>query len=138
MIPQKIDLTEHRDFGDNVIDDELRLPDMEFLEYDNLTLDQFNRLQRREEIFGRRRHQNRKHEIFDSDLHIRFVRKLDNHCYRCGREVRTPWRLRHGLCEVCNSALETQCGNFYHAIPWRISVIRRHGDRGQGNLFDLR
>lgn len=124
MLPRNIDLTEHQDFSSGETLDELISV---WFDNEPMTPVQYEAVCRWESIFGRR-HRNEKDRIFDSE--IPFV-KDETRYPRCGCDIRVPWKRFYGLCKKCGDIQQ---------IPWKMynMSIRRIGDRGQGDLFELR
>ena len=93
-----------------------------------MTLEDYDKIIRRESIFGKKRHTNGKHHIFGRTT---FVKNLESHCYRCGK-VKLPWeRNRMELCKQCSDKVKHD--NQYLKFPWNyISIIRTD------DLFNLR
>lgn len=135
MLPSNIDLTEHGDFRNRItFTGQLDIP-IELWDEDIMTSEDYEKIRRWESIFGKRRHINRKRDVFEITP---FKVHLEGHCYRCGKELRLPWKRDRDLCKECSDYIEHD--NWYIKFPWRynrLSVVRL-GDRGQGNLFDLR
>ena len=125
-----IDLTEHHDFGGVEEGDTLIAT---WLDTEIMTADQYETVAKWEKVFGKR-HRNEKDRIFNKELQL--IEKSKDHCQRCGCDLRVPWKRVYGLCIRCNDYLE----NKVQQIPWKNYTlhIRRVGDRGQGDLFDLR
>ena len=129
MLTGNIDLTENRDFGGNFQITAMDIP-IELSEADNImTLEDYDKIIRRESIFGKKRHTNGKHRIFGRKT---FVKNLESHCYRCGKELKLPWeRNRMELCKQCSDKVKHD--NQYLKFPWNyISIIRTD------DLFNLR
>jgi hypothetical protein len=125
-----IDLTEHHDFGGVEEGDTLFSA---WLDTEIMTADQYETVVKWERVFGRR-HRNEKDKIFDKDFP--FIEISVDKCHRCGCDLRAPWKRVYGLCIRCNDIVEHNV----QQIPWKTYTphIRRVGDRGQGDLFDLR
>lgn len=131
MLDQRIDLTANRDFSQPqqrviaigaVIDNEF------------VTCDEYDAIAKHESIFGRR-HRNEKGKIFgktDED----FMEEMRAQCQKCGKPFRLPWQKQFGLCDECDREVDYE----FREFPWQVHqpVIRRLGDVGQGDLFDLR
>jgi hypothetical protein len=105
MISEKVDLTENRDFADDMlmfVDEPITMRDFydrkELMENGNMTLEQYERLKRIESIFGMSRHYNEKIEIFGMKTNCPDDGK---HCWKCGKEIRAPWKNYFGLCKEC-------------------------------------
>ena len=129
MLTGNIDLTENRDFGGSFQITAMDIP-IELSEADNImTLEDYEKIIRRESIFGKKRHTNGKHRIFGRTT---FVKNLESHCYRCGKEFKLPWeRNRMELCKQCSDKVKHD--NQYLKFPWNyISIIRTD------DLFNLR
>ena len=123
MLTGNIDLTENRDFGGSFQITAMDIPD------NIITLEDYDKIIRRESIFGKKRHTNGKHRIFGRTT---FVKNLESHCYRCGKELKLPWeRNRMELCKQCSDKVKHD--NQYLKFPWNyISIIRTD------DLFNLR
>lgn len=123
MLTGNIDLTENRDFGGSFQITAMDIPD------NIMTLEDYDKIIRRESIFGKKRHTNGKHHIFGRTT---FVKNLESHCYRCGKELKLPWeRNRMELCKQCSDKVKHD--NQYLKFPWNyISIIRTD------DLFNLR
>ena len=123
MLTGNIDLTENRDFGGSFQTTAMDIPD------NIMTLEDYDKIIRRETIFGKKRHTNGKHRIFGRTT---FVKNLESHCYRCGKELKLPWeRNRMELCKQCSDKVKHD--NQYLKFPWNyISIIRTD------DLFNLR
>ena len=133
MIDRKIDLTDNHDFSQGMI--EMDTLTGIYLDQELMTPEQYETIVRWESIFGKKRHDNRKDKIFDKD--VRYERSLEDHCQRCGVELKAPWKRFYGLCNRCNDIVQ----NDVQRIPWKVYNVsegRWHvSDKGQ-NLFDLR
>ena len=123
MLTENIDLTENRDFGGSFQITAMDIPN------NIMTLEDYDKIIRRESIFGKKRHTNGKHRIFGRTT---FVKNLESHCYRCGKELKLPWeRNRMELCKQCSDKVKHD--NQYLKFPWNyISIIRTD------DLFNLR
>ena len=131
MLTGNIDLTENRDFGGSFQTTAMDIP-IELSEADNImTTEDYEKIIRRESIFGKKRHTNGKHHIFGRTT---FVKNLESHCYRCGKELKLPWeRNRMELCKQCSDKVKHD--NQYLKFPWnytKLSIIRTD------DLFNLR
>lgn len=140
MISDRVDLTENGDFsGGNRFgaDEGLVLPRLGL----NMTMDEYNALLEYERFFGRKYHESEHHEMFDHDRYIR--KKVDSRCYRCGKEIRTPWSSQYGLCKECASDMDDEYdSNVVYSrrgwsvkIPWGNALMR---DVLPIDLFGLR
>ena len=108
MLSTKIDLTERNDFsgGDGPLMDSPIPPEVY---YGEMTIEQFNRLHRWEEIFGKMHHDNERYDVFPTfPFHEKVI------CYRCGKEIKIPWKFHTTICENCRNEKE---------IPWRERFI---------------
>lgn len=129
MLTRNIDLTENRDFGGRFQITAMDTP-IELWEADNImTTEDYEKIIRRESIFGKKRHTNGNHRIFGRTT---FVKNLESRCYRCGKELKLPWeRNRMELCKQCSDKVKHD--NQYLKFPWNyISIIRTD------DLFNLR
>ena len=125
MLTGNIDLTENRDFGGR-----FQITEMNIWEADNImTTEDYEKIIRRESIFGKKTHTNGNHRIFGRTT---FVKNLESRCYRCGKELKLPWeRNRMELCKQCSDKVRHD--NQYLKFPWNyISIIRTD------DLFNLR
>lgn len=125
MLTGNIDLTENRDFGGR-----FQITEMNIWEADNImTTEDYEKIIRRESIFGKKTHTNGNHRIFGRTT---FVKNLESRCYRCGKELKLPWeRNRMELCKQCSDKVKHD--NQYLKFPWNyISIIRTD------DLFNLR
>ena len=125
MLTGNIDLTENRDFGGS-----FQITEMNIWEADNImTTEDYEKIIRRESIFGKKTHTNGNHRIFGRTT---FVKNLESRCYRCGKELKLPWeRNRMELCKQCSDKVKHD--NQYLKFPWNyISIIRTD------DLFNLR
>ena len=133
MLPRNIDLTENRDFGDDGedgLDISLWWDDGELV-----TPAQWNNSVRFQSFFGKRIHKNEKDSIF-THMDLPFLTGDEGRCTKCGRLL-VPWNRFHGFYMECKDEMEKFTPK---DIPWRNNAPRivRSGDRGQGNLFELR
>ena len=132
MLPRNIDLTEHGDFGS----DEIFLDETLGIWFGDelLTPKQYDAVRRWETIFGKRVHRDERSNIF-TNVDLPFLTGDNGRCTRCGRRL-VPWNHFYGFCMKCNDEME----RFTPKIPWRNNTPRivRAGDRGQGDLFELR
>ncbi len=129
MLTGNIDLTENRDFGGSFQITAMDIP-IELSEADNImTTEDYEKIIRRESIFGKKTHTNGNHRIFGRTT---FVKNLESRCYRCGKELKLPWeRNRMELCKQCSDKVKHD--NQYLKFPWNyISIIRTD------DLFNLR
>lgn len=108
MLPPNIDLTSHGDFGHNLVNLIPQTP----LDYDYDS-------------------ENEKFDIFPNLRKRYFYEEDKEHCIRCGKVIRLPWKNYHGLCEECDGIVAK--GDY----PWDNSPTRWWDDKGY-NLFNLR
>jgi len=136
MLPGNIDLTANRDFGAHGLINFINTDTLTGIDVDGemMSIDQYDKLVEWESVFGRKRHMNQKSTIFNPEWP--FIERAKRECQRCGKPIIAPWKNFYGLCEECNKTLPQDM----RRIPWKIHkpIIRRVGDRGQANLFDLR
>ena len=143
MLPSNIDLTERADFGlpslmsmDTPVD--LDLDD--FDTRNEMSTDEYDLLVWWESIFGRKRHINRKWNIFPR-LSLSVENPHTLCCARCGKVIRIPWKnygyhypwRNCGLCFECKEEIET-----WGKIPWNRNMNKfssRNDERGY-NLFN--
>ena len=138
MLPSNIDLTEKADFGrpfsmsmDTPVD--LELDDLD--SGNNMSTNEYNSLVWWEGIFGKKRHVNRKQNIFPrngSNVSYGSENPHTLYCSRCGKVIRIPWK-NYGLCSECNEKREI---DFKGRIPWKhTSTSSRNDERGY-DLFN--
>ena len=147
MLPSNIDLTERADFGlpssmsmDTPVD--LDLDDSD--SGNKMSSNEYNSLIRWESIFGKRKHINRKWNIFPRlGLNVSYGSENPHtlYCARCGKVIRIPWKnygyhypwKNYGLCSECNEKIKTET---WGKIPWKhTSTSSRNDERGY-NLFN--
>lgn len=147
MLPSNIDLTEKADFGrpssmsmDTPVD--LELDDIDTR--NEMSTDEYDLLVWWESIFGKKRHVNRKQNIFPRNgLNVSYGSENPHtlYCSRCGKVIRIPWKNyghhypweNYGLCSECNEKMEI---DFKGRIPWKhTSTSSRNDERGY-NLFN--
>lgn len=147
MLPSNIDLTEKADFGrpssmsmDTPAD--LELDDLDY--GNNMSTNEYNSLVWWEGIFGKKRHVNRKQNIFPRNgLNVSYGSENPHtlYCSRCGKVIRIPWKNyghhypweKYGLCSECNEKREI---DFKGRIPWKhTSTSSRNDERGY-DLFN--
>ena len=131
MLSLKIDLTANRDFGSNTIDLMDTLVSMD-VDGEEMTCDQYEALVWWEGVFGKKRHPNRKKDIFNPEL--KYYLKWKDTCYRCGKSIKAPWNNFGGICRRCEHEMNLPTPR----LPWRtMRVVPLNHDRGAG-IFDLR
>ena len=138
MLSNRIDLTANRDFGHRQTIVEM---DMDIFErwYDDgsITLDEYDYLVWWEDVFGKTRHTNESHKLFEEDRISRILRyDADTHCERCGKELKLPWARFYGLCRECSNDLERDV----RRLPWK-AYKAEVSDRRMDNaseVFSLR
>lgn len=106
----KIDLTAHNDFsGGGAVVTPLQVDEFDIVVNDmydsiNMSSDDYERLVKYENIFGRKRHFTDAITVFrKSDEEYRNTYR--NHCLRCGKEHRIPWKITGDLCEECEEKM---------------------------------
>ena len=140
MLPSNIDLTERADFGRHSLII-MEIPD-DLDSGNNMTTDEYDSLIRWESIFGKRRHINRKWNIFPRiGLNVSYGSEnpYTLYCARCGKAIRIPWKnyeshcpwKNYRLCSECNEKVETDVEG---KIPWK-HTFSRNDERGY-NLFN--
>lgn len=146
MLPSNIDLTEKADFGSPSsmsMDTPVDL-DLDDLDSENeMSSNEYNSLIKWESIFGKRKHINRKWNIFPR---LGLNGAEDSNalcCLRCGKVIRIPWKnyghrypwRNCGLCFECNEKEEIET---WGKIPWNRNMNKfssRNDERGY-NLFN--
>lgn len=121
MLPRNIDLTENRDFmGEDITTFDTRI-EIPLDEYQAMTADEYEHILWWEGIFGRKRHANEKREVFEKEKS--YIDETKTHCYRCGTELRIPWKRTRELCEDCKEIVAREVNG---RIPWksRMEIVR--------------
>lgn len=147
MLPSNIDLTEKADFGrpssmsmDTPVD--LELDDLD--SGNNMSTNEYNSLVWWEDIFGKKRHINRKQNIFPRNgLNVSYGSENPHtlYCSRCGKVIRIPWKNyghhypweNYGLCSECNEKREI---DFKGRIPWKHTFTSSRNDERGYDLFN--
>lgn len=137
MLPSNIDLTSHGDFGINRVN--LNLIPQTPLDYDDdsedglfMSTEEYEAILRYEKIFGKKkRHKNEKFDIFPNLRKRYFYEEDKEHCIRCGKVIRLPWKNYYGLCEECDGITAKSY------LPWDGFITAWMDDKGY-NLFNLR
>lgn len=129
MLPSNIDLTSHGDFGDNRFN---IIPQLSPLDYDDdddfITAEAYDAILHYEKIFGnKKRHKNEKFDIFQNLRKRHFYDEDKEHCIRCGKVIRLPWKNYFGLCEECDGIVSK--GDY----PWDVYQTTWVRD----NVYDL-
>ena len=142
MMNRKIDLTLHNDFSGGgavitPIDDFDIVVDKDIYDLRYMSTDDYERLLKYEKIFGRKRHFTDEMEVFmKSDEEYRSIRR--DHCWRCGKKHRIPWKITGDLCEECEEKISRK-KTFKELILGYQSVISfREADERGRDLFALR
>lgn len=138
MLSRNIDLTEHHDFsqgGELDVSADTLIYYGNIVNNDNMSVDQHMAIVWWESIFGKTRHTNMKNQIFDK-ISSKYDNKYDTKCRRCGQNISAPWNRIYDICMDCHNILEWGIKQ----IPWEPDtlIVVRKGDRGQGDLFELR
>ena len=138
MLPSNIDLTEKADFGrpssmsmDTPVD--LELDDLD--SGDNMSTNEYNSLVWWEGIFGKKRHVNRKQNIFPRNgLNVSYGSEnpYTLYCSRCGKVIRIPWK-NYELCSECNEKIKTET---WGKIPWKHNSTSSRNDEKGYDLFN--
>lgn len=135
---RNVDLTEHSDFGKSLnfnnidifykedfstIKEHLKKNGNPFI-----TSDEYDAIKTYINFFGNPYHFNEFDYVFDKEM--KFEKEIYEHCYRCGKTLRLPWRKQRGLCDKCNSDLDKEKKNAPEPIdllsrcPWNKYCIR--------------
>lgn len=140
MVSRNIDLTEHRDFSNNIsingISQVLLREINRIQENDIMSTDEYNILWNYHSIFGFKRHTNMAEQIFKTKER-KFKEDYYSHCERCGKLIRIPWRRIYGLCEKCNNVMETTTSDGKIKFPWDIEITSSPRDDTM-DIFRLR
>lgn len=135
MLSNKVDLTEHHDFGDPS-------PHLSFWEINSwidspfMTKDDADTIFEWENIFGRKKHYTEALDVFREDDAADFQRKLRTTCTRCGTYVPIPWKLKHNLCPDCRKKEDEE---EERTIPWNnktVAAFNRFNDAR--DIFNIR
>ena len=116
ILSPKVDLTADRAFSTlnmSLVED--TVIDMSLDEYQSMTSDQYDKLMWFESIFGKRRHYNKKKELFGIGEYDEHFLARKGHCARCGSIIREPWNYYNGLCKDCATKLDDGKDN---RTPW--------------------
>ena len=129
MLSRNIDLTANRDFSNNnSINIEQFLDMLPDVDAPLITSEEYDALAWYESIFGKRRHYNEKHIIFE------YKKKHEAYwnvtCVRCGKPL-IPWQNYGNVCQKCDQDLER------NRVPWKKYYISNNS-RHFSDLFDLR
>lgn len=90
----KVDLTEHRDFGQrsssHIVIPQYRANGI-FVDIDHpMTQEEYDRVKAHERVFGRKNHYSEAHVVFDwrrtSERHFDYI------CHMCGKKLAVPWK----------------------------------------------
>ena len=140
MISRKIDLTEHRDFsGDNHSWFTITEIDADLFDESYISSTEYDYIAWWESIFGRRRHTNRKHEIFKPYDEKTFIENSMKRCQRCGKPLKIPWRRYGGLCKECEDDLFKGSNGFlWYGSPDRPVSINEYSPTINLDIFNLR
>lgn len=140
MVSRNIDLTEHRDFSNNISLNSISqvlLREIDCIEEnDIMSTDEYNILWNYHSIFGFKRHTNMAEQIFKTKER-KFKEDYYSHCERCGKLIRIPWRRIYDLCEKCNNVMETTTSDGKIKFPWDIEITSSSRDDTM-DIFRLR
>lgn len=121
----KVDLTENRDFSKQqdirpvVISTDI-MSSVRKLKENDVMLEECFIVSKYENIFGRKHiHTNRAESIFNKEEKLE--EEMRQHCQRCGKLLRIPWKRKHDLCLYCDYELERQ---ERYKIPWKEIKVR--------------
>lgn len=140
MMNRKIDLTLHNDFsgGGAVITplDDFDIAVDNLYDTRNMSNDDYEKLIKYEKIFGRKRHFTDAMEVFmksDEEYRYRYI----NHCWRCGKEHRIPWKITGDLCEECEEKINRKKTFKEYILGYQSVTSFGEDERGR-ELFALR
>jgi len=131
MISSKVDLTENREFsrgdGNRIIPLDSNFDELIGVTYqrERMSSSEYDRLRAWENIFGRRRHFTEVLDVFLDKREEEYKENIRTHCYRCGKELRSPWTMINGLCKDCNEKVMTDVNG---RIPWIKQLSARERD----------
>ena len=135
----KVDLTENRDFSKQlyisnvIISPEIMSSIISLRENDMMTNEEYFLTSKYENIFGKKHvHINRAEIIFNKEE--KFEEKMRQHCQRCGKLLRIPWKRKHDLCLDCDYELERQ---ERYEIPWK-EIKARNTPEDDRDVLKLR
>lgn len=128
----RIDLTENRDFRtsseivvNRIIYDEVT----ELSQEKSMSPEEFEKIHAWEQIFGRNYHYREDIEVFGmNDDEWRM--EMKNHCQKCGKYFKIPWKKKNDLCPECNDTyLDILNGKMKE--PWKQAnrIGERYDDR---------
>ena len=96
---------------------------------DYMSCEEYEILKRWENIFGKRKHRNQKTKVFGS----KYIHDTEDNCYRCGKPIKLPWKNHGGICEACDTIVQTS------KIPWskkyRNTIPTEAQESGQSVFF---
>ena len=131
MVSRNIDLTEHRDFSNNIslngISQVLLREINRIQENDIMSTDEYDILWNYHSIFGFKRHTNMAEQIFKTKER-KFKEDYYSHCERCGKLIQIPWRRIYGRCEKCNNVMETTTSDCKINLRGDIEIISSSRD----------
>lgn len=109
MIPRNIDLTENGDFG-KPQRNQIYITEI----FQNYVYKECEVLTTHEKIFGKKRHDTEKANVFYNEN--TYIEKLKKHCVKCGcATIYIPWK-NSSLCNSCENIVEKQT----HPFLWYI------------------
>lgn len=139
---RRIDLTAHNDFSFGAVVTPLESDEFDILVNDmydsvNMSLEDYEKLVKYEKIFGRKRHFTDAMTVFmQSDEEYR--NSYRNHCWRCGKERRIPWKITGDLCEECEEKMSRKKTFKDYIFGYQSMLSFGEADERGRDLFALR
>ena len=129
MISDNIDLTENRDF---------RTKSVAIINFDTGLITAFVNEDKFEKFFGKKYHYTETLAVFENTES--YEQEMREHCQRCGKLLRIPWKVKHELCETCDEDTDTEFSD-KNKIQWfsnKNFVINRLGNDDDRDILSMR